>query len=57
MPDMTSADRRLRVVVDAARSDKPAQALDLALADIQDRYGADAALAVARVMKYPNKLD
>ncbi|WP_163797768.1 hypothetical protein [Mycolicibacterium sediminis] len=54
---MTSADRRLRVVVDAARSDKPAQALDLALADIQDRYGADAALAVARVMKYPNKLD
>lgn len=57
LPDMTAADPRLVALVDAAQAEKPAQALDIALAEIEDTYGADAALAVARVMEYPKKLN
>jgi hypothetical protein len=57
LPDMTAADPRLVHIVDATQAEKPAQALDIALADIEDTYGADAALAVARVMEYPNQLN
>jgi hypothetical protein len=57
LPDMTAADSRLVELVHATQAAKPAHALDIALADIEDTYGADAALAVARVIKYPNRLN